>query len=585
MKLITKFLSSSTLVFCLTTGLISGSTIVFNRAERSIEAHREQTQYTIDKVLNLQINLANQVEALKDYLFLDQDPVDLTRYQQAMSEFTISLEEVQYFLPEVEEIAVIQRRHQNLVRLARGLNENPGSFSEIQQDIRALNSFSRDIELYLQSLASTTKNRNRIVLKEARNLQKYSRLTQYLIILILLSIFVIQFRFIFIPVIHSIEKLKYGAHQIGRGDFNHDLNIQSNDEIQELAEDFNQMALKLAESHQQLANKLQELTQLNQNLTDEIENRHQAEAALQKTLEQLQKTQFHLIQTEKMSSLGQMVAGIAHEINNPVNFIHANVTYAKNYTEDLLNLMALYQKHYPDPVPEIQEELEAVDLDFIVDDFYKLLQSMRVGTERIQEIVQSLRTFSRLDEAELKRVDIHEGLDGSLLILQHRLKDKANYPAIQVLKDYQDLPLVSCYSGQLNQVFLNILSNAIDALEEHNQAHTVEEIQRDPHQIWIKTETNFEKTSAMIRIKDNGSGIPAEVISKLFDPFFTTKPIGKGTGLGLAISYQIITERHQGTITCHSEPGKGTEFMIEIPINQTHSPKNQNINLAYSLVS
>jgi PAS domain S-box-containing protein len=303
---------------------------------------------------------------------------------------------------------------------------------------------------------------------------------------------------------------------------------------------------------------------------------------LKQTLRQLKQTQAQLIQNEKMVSLGQMVAGIAHEINNPVSFIYGNVAYAHQYTAELLNLIQLYAKHHPEPAPELQNEIEALDLNFIAADFPKLLDSMKEGANRIRQIVQSLRNFSRLDEAEIKPVNLHEGLDNTLLILQHRLKRHAGKPGIEVRKEYGQLPLVECYAGSLNQVFMNLLSNAIDALEP----------QPEPRVITIRTEvgtrnkgrlgesdpitqtpTPFSSHSrssypqfVVIRIADNGPGIPLKVKKKIFDPFFTTKPVGVGTGLGLAIAHSIVVEKHGGTLTCNSTPGKGAEFVIELPL-------------------
>ncbi len=278
---------------------------------------------------------------------------------------------------------------------------------------------------------------------------------------------------------------------------------------------------------------------------------------LEQTLQDLKQTQAQLVQTEKMSSLGQLVAGVAHEINNPVSFIYGNVSHADEYTQDLIRLIALYQSHYPDPTPEIADEVEAIDLDFVMADLPKLMASMKLGAERIQEIVLSLRIFSRMDESDMKAVNIHEGIDSTLLILQNQLKKQPNYPAIQIVKDYGALPLVECYAGQLNQVFMNILSNAIDALNESD---------RDWRVIRIRTEIN--DSDITIQIADNGCGMSESAQQRVFDPFFTTKPIGKGTGLGLSISYQIITEKHKGALQCISSPDNGTEFVIKIPICQ-----------------
>ena len=295
----------------------------------------------------------------------------------------------------------------------------------------------------------------------------------------------------------------------------------------------------------------------------EIKLQQQAEY-LENTLNKLQRTQAQLIQSEKMSSLGNMVAGIAHEVNNPVNFIHANLTPACEYSKNLLRLVELYQQYYPNPPKEIEEQIEDIDLDFVKEDLMKLLQSMRVGTERIREIVLSLRNFSRLDEAEFKRVNIHEGIESTLMILQNRLKAKPEHPEISVIKEYGKLPFVECYPGQLNQVFMNIFANSIDALEE---SFIKKKEQKINPQICICTEIVNGKW-IVIRIADNGFGIPLEILSKLFDPFFTTKDVGKGTGLGLSISYQIVVDKHGGKLSCHSILGQGAEFVIEIPVTQ-----------------
>lgn len=297
---------------------------------------------------------------------------------------------------------------------------------------------------------------------------------------------------------------------------------------------------------------------------------------LEETLQELQATQAQLVQTEKMSSLGQLVAGIAHEINNPVNFIHGNITHASNYAQDLLHLVELYQQHYPQPVAEIAEEIEAIDLEFLCQDLPKLLASMKIGTDRIRQIVLSLRNFSRLDEAEMKAVDIHEGIDNTLLLLRHRLKAKPDHPEIQVIKEYSNLPLVDCYPGQLNQVFMNLLANAIDALEEGRlrgqggqtsiSAFFPDQQSQTPT---IRIRTEIKDDVVLICIADNGIGMTEDVRQKIFDPFFTTKSVGKGTGMGLSISYKIIVEKHQGKIKCISAPGQGTEFIVAIPQQQS----------------
>ncbi|MBE9042003.1 response regulator [Oscillatoriales cyanobacterium LEGE 11467] len=284
---------------------------------------------------------------------------------------------------------------------------------------------------------------------------------------------------------------------------------------------------------------------------------------LEESLNHLKQTQSQLVQAEKISSLGQLVAGIAHEVNNPVGFISGNLDYASEYLDNLLNLVNLYQDKIPNPPQEIEDEIEDIDLEFLLEDLPKLIQSMKVGTERIQEIMLSLRTFTRIDKEEKQRSNIQEGIESTLMILQHRLKANQERPAIQVVKEYENLPPVICYGGQLNQVFMNLLANAIDSFEESNRGLTFAQIEENPNVIRVKTQTIEDRVA--IEISDNGTGIPEEVRQNIFGAFFTTKPVGKGTGLGLSISYQIVTEKHGGSLECRSEPGVGTTFRIEIP--------------------
>ena len=343
---------------------------------------------------------------------------------------------------------------------------------------------------------------------------------------------------------------------------------------------------------------------------------HEKATQLELALQELQQAQTQLVQQEKMASLGQLVAGVAHEINNPVSFIYGNITPASGYTQDLLHLLQLYQRHYPQPVPEITEQLKIADLEFIAEDFPKLLVSMQNGAERIRQIVLSLRNFSRHDETQLKPVDIHEGIDSTLLILQHRLRQQPDRPEIRVVREYGQLPQVECYPGQMNQVFMNLLSNAIDVLEEsvvrvqssglsdttaeNKQRATVfnpmirirteviqssssqsdrtasqQKTNRDPLDSTIQSKSPDDKGCAshlVIYIADNGSGITTDLQHQIFNPFFTTKPPGKGTGLGLSISYQIVANRHKGHLFCHSAEGQGAEFVIKIPL--THCQSN-----------
>jgi len=280
------------------------------------------------------------------------------------------------------------------------------------------------------------------------------------------------------------------------------------------------------------------------------------------TLKQLRQNQAQIVQAEKMSSLGLLVAGVAHEINNPVNFIYGNISHVEEYTQYLINLLRLYRHNYPHPQQEILQETDEDELDFLLEDLPKILSSMKLGADRIQKIVLSLRNFSRMDEEGVKEVDIHQGIDSTLMILQNQLKAKGNQQEIHIIKDYGNLPLVKCLAGQINQVFMNLFTNAIDALTERRNLPTSSVT---PPTINIQTRIVNQKWLA-IRITDNGSGIPESVRPVLFDPFFTTKPVGKGTGLGLSISYQIIAKHHQGILDWTSTLGEKTEFIIKLPL-------------------
>ncbi|MEH2430184.1 MAG: ATP-binding protein [Nostoc sp.] len=356
---------------------------------------------------------------------------------------------------------------------------------------------------------------------------------------------------------HPILRLNQTTQAIAFGDLEQTLQQGNIDELNTLAHSFNHMAGQLRESFIALENS-------NAELEARVEERT---VELKTALSELQRTQAQVLQSEKMSSLGQLVAGIAHEINNPVNFIHGNLTYLDEYTQNLLQMIYLYQERYSSHDPAIQALAEEIDLEFLVEDLQKILPSMKMGTERIRNIVRSLRNFSRMDEAEFKTVDIHEGIESTLLILQHRLKDKPDRPAIEVIKDYGNLPQAECFPGQLNQVLMNILVNAMDALDEADIKRTSQQIQENPSQITIRTSV-VDSQSIEIAIADNAQGMPESVQSRIFDPFFTTKPVGKGTGMGMAISYQIITEKHCGKLLCFSTLGEGTNFIIQVPIRQ-----------------
>ncbi|GBE92295.1 ATP-binding protein [Nostoc cycadae] len=356
-------------------------------------------------------------------------------------------------------------------------------------------------------------------------------------------------------VIQPILRINRASQAMASGNLKQTVNIGHIAELNTLAQSFNYMAEGLRQSFTALEKSKAELE-------DRVEERT---AELKTALSELTRTQAQVIQNEKMSSLGQLVAGVAHEINNPVNFIHGNITHLSEYTQSLVQILHLYQECYPDEDPKIQALAEEIDLDFLIADLDKILPSMKMGTERIRNIVLSLRNFSRMDEADFKTVDIHEGIESTLLILQYRLKEKPDFPGIEVIRDYGNLPPVESFAGQMNQVLMNILVNAIDALEEsffNSQKSTPEK-----PQITIRTSA-IDGQWVEIAIADNGTGMPEQVKNRIFDPFFTTKPVGKGTGMGMAISYQIITEKHHGKLDCFSTPGQGTEFRIQIPVKQ-----------------
>jgi signal transduction histidine kinase len=352
-----------------------------------------------------------------------------------------------------------------------------------------------------------------------------------------------------------LRRLSQSSEAMAAGALDQTVALSNVRELNVLARSFNRMTQQLRSSFIQLA-------QTNEQLEERVEART---ADLQETLQTLQRTQSQMIQAEKMSSLGQLVAGVAHEINNPVNFIHGNMVHVNEYTQNLLALVQLYQTEFPNATPALRDKMDEIDLEFLHEDVLKLLTSMQVGTDRIREIVTSLRNFSRLDEAQVKEVDIHEGLESTLLILQHRFKATASCPMTTLIRAYGNLPLVECHPGPLNQVFMNLLVNALDALEESNLNRTYQAIKAQPNQITIRTAV-IDAEWVEIAIADNGPGMSEAVRQQLFVPFFTTKPVGKGTGMGLSISYQIITEKHGGKFDCFSTVGKGTEFVLQIPV-------------------
>lgn len=315
--------------------------------------------------------------------------------------------------------------------------------------------------------------------------------------------------------------------------------------------------------HLRLRSLAKKLVEQNEMLEKRVEERT---AELMDALKNLQNSQVQLVKNEKMSALGQLVAGVAHEINNPVGFIAGNLSEAEQDIKSLIQLIEYYQKEYPNPAPHILELSEEIDLEYLKQDVPEMIASMKQGTDRLRNISMSLRTFSRLDDRDRVEFSIHEGIDSTLSILRHRIKANEHRPEIQVLRKYGEVPAIKCFPGQLNQAFMNILSNAIDALDESNKGRSYQEIDVNPNQVTIRTYLRDADWLA-ISIGDNGCGMSEEVRAKVFDHLFTTKPVGKGTGLGLSISREIIEDKHEGRLICRSASGEGTEFTIELPVN------------------
>ncbi|MDZ8186285.1 MAG: ATP-binding protein [Nostoc sp. ChiSLP02] len=581
MKISTKFFTGATVSVGLIVAILVGNTVAVQQIKQTIREKSNQTTQTIKVALTAENALKSEIIQLKDIVLLK---IRNTAIVNSSSEFIDSLNKLERLMPNAKEISVIRRRHQFLSQLANQLthlDSTETSLADSQQYFRAINSFDRDIEFFLAQLVERANQQSLLVEEQLENLYQVQKIISFAVVLVIIILFVAKFMLIWRPIVKSLHNLQAGTTEIAAGNLDHRLDIQTRDEVEDLANGFNYMAVKLAESRETFM-KNTELTNMNQRLELEISERKQAQSELQKALQELQSTQAQLIQTEKMSSLGQLVAGVAHEINNPVNFISGNILYVSEYTQQLLQLVQLYQEEFPDSKSKIQEKVDDIDLEFLIEDLPKILSSMKMGSQRIKQIVLSLRTFSHLDEADMKEVDIHEGIDSTLLILQNRLKAKPEHPKIEIIKEYGDLPLVECYAGQLNQVFMNVINNAIDALDMCNAQRSPQEIENNPSQIIINTQL-VDRNRVLVKIADNGPGMTQDVKQKLFDPFFTTKPVGQGTGLGLSISYQIIVQKHSGVLRCESELGKGTEFWIEIPLHQVQkTPANLQDSIVHS---
>lgn len=573
MKIETKFLLSSLSVIAIIVAFIGGSTFLGKSLQESFEDRDDITDEALEVVDMLEVQIRDEVSNLKNSLLLNPNQASMIKMlPDDQKNIWKNLKRLETLLQDPDLVDPLLQQHQNLLTIPNQEYHNGTQLTSLAQKISYID---QNKAQFIDALDSINQI---LIAQEDKNDQYFDDLTFWLNIArysgVIVAVFIVflQFKFTFVPISTSIRTLKRKTQEIASGQFDQHVDIQTGDEIEALAHEFNTMANHLKEVHNSLEEKVQ-------GRTNELV---EANRQLNETLVYLKKTQSQLIQTEKLSSLGQLVAGVAHEINNPVNFIFGNLTHVSRYVQDLLALIQCYEHHHPQPHPDVVKLQAELELDFLQQDLTEALDSMQVGAKRIREIVLSLRTFSRLDEAEQKEANIHDGMDSTLMILQSRLKAHSDRPAITIHKHYTDLPLLYCYPGQLNQVFMNILVNAIDALDVLYQAQSATE--RKTTELWINIHTqvcSHEElkaevipTSAIfkdhekwlkITIADNGSGIDESISKRLFDPFFTTKTVGKGTGLGLSICHQIIVDKHGGEIWCDSQPGQGTQFVIVIP--------------------
>lgn len=590
MRITTKFIGSSALLIVLSASLFGSGYAVNRRARQALGTTYDQSETAVSAVAKLEVALGFQVSALERLTVLENDVTEVKRYERSRQQSLQAVGTLQAGLfanQQVQQLQLesIRRQHDYLEKIAAQLISSDISQEQASEIIRALRIFEQSTQGHIRSISKSAN-------EQALDYQKqqaafHDQITQLGMLSFGLVTFMLaaQFYYLLKPVTQALQQLQSGAERIeldpietgepaAESNGLAKIQITTGDELQALAKSFNQMSDRLRASYQNLESRVAERTaslhKANQSLMTEVSDRLEAEASLQQALAKLKQTQLQLLQTDKMSSLGQLVAGVAHEINNPVSFIRGNLEPAQDYMNSLLDLIKSYQAECPNASEELQQVVEQVDLAFIQSDFPQLLQSMEDGAERIAEIVRSLQTFSHLDESDTKSVDLHEGLESSIFLMATQLKATPQRPVIAIERHYSELPKVYCYPGQINQVFMGILSNAIDALSPTVDSPSTDiKTQEAPLTIAITTDTITKgKTDfARIRISDNGPGMSADVCSHVFDPFFTTKPVGSGIGLGLSMSYQIVAVNHKGRLKCKSALGEGTTFTLEIPMS------------------
>ena len=581
MRITTKFIGSSAILIGLT-ALLSGSSYWMDRqAARSLDERYALTQNMNNSVVQLQMSLQRQITALSRLTVLRDDVGQIGVYKQSRRNFFEALDSLETLIPESDKAAHlkldgIRQQHRYLETVAERMQTPQQTTlnleSQIEGTIRALKLFESNTETYINALTEDADAQIVAYGEEQQVLYIRSAWIEVLTCLSVMLLLAAQFYYLLRPIMRSLQTLEASANQIGGQALAIEggkqtaavprlpkVHLDTDDELQAVADAFNEMGDRLTQSYRELERRVVErtasLNRANQDLIEEVRDRTQAEA-------KLREAQLQLLQTEKMSSLSQLVAGVAHEINNPVSFIQGNLEPAQGYMNSLLSLLQSYEAECPNASDELQAAIEEADLAFIQKDFPLLLKSMKTGANRITTIVRSLRTFSHLDESETKTTDIHEDIDSVLVLLAPKVSgyptsqnERSTGRSIEIIRRYSNLPRIYCYPGQLNQVFMGLLTNAIEALANSEV---------DEPTITIATEAVGDRVR--IQISDNGVGMSDRVRSHLFEPFFTTKKVGAGMGMGLAMSYQIVVSNHKGTLTCESEVSKGTIFTIEIPL-------------------